>query len=128
MDPAFDAATPRSPRCAAGAPSIKRALLDQTLVSGIGNIYADEALWRARLHCARPTETLTRAQGRRGARRRPREVMDEALAAGGTSFDALYVNVERRSRATSTASLDVYGREADRRARAAARRSAASRS
>ena len=43
---------------------LKRALLDQTAVSGIGNIYADEALWRARLHGARPTEKLTRAQGR----------------------------------------------------------------
>ena len=41
---------------------LKRALLDQTVVSGIGNIYADEALWRARLHWARPSETLTRAE------------------------------------------------------------------
>ena len=55
---------------------IKRALLDQSLISGVGNIYADEALWRARLHWARPTDTLTRPQieppargGRRGLRR-----------------------------------------------------------
>ena len=51
---------------------LKRALLDQTLVSGVGNIYADEALWRARLHYARPTETLTRAQVDAVLRRRPR--------------------------------------------------------
>ena len=41
---------------------LKRALLDQTLVSGIGNIYADEGLWRAQLHYARPTETLRVAE------------------------------------------------------------------
>ena len=61
MDPAFDldaaVAGIRRRRT-----EIKRALLDQTVVSGIGNIYADEALWHARLHGARPTEKLTRAQ------------------------------------------------------------------
>jgi formamidopyrimidine-DNA glycosylase len=87
---------------------IKRALLDQSLVSGIGNIYADEALWRARLHYARPTETLTRPavarllDGVRG-------VMGEALAAGGTSFDSLYVDVNGES-GYFERSLDVYGR------------------
>ena len=65
---------------------LKRALLDQTLVSGIGNIYADEALWRARLHGARPTETLTRPEARR-VLGFAREVMLEALGEGGTSFD-----------------------------------------
>ncbi len=44
---------------------VKRALLDQTLVSGIGNIYADETLWRARLHGERPTDVLTRPAARR---------------------------------------------------------------
>jgi formamidopyrimidine-DNA glycosylase len=71
---------------------LKRALLDQTVVSGIGNIYADEALWRARLHGSRATATLTRAQGHT-VLAAVTEVMTEALAAGGTSFDALYVNV-----------------------------------
>jgi formamidopyrimidine-DNA glycosylase len=88
---------------------IKRALLDQSLISGVGNIYADEALWRAKLHWARPTETLTRAEAGRvlaGAR----EVMGAALAAGGTSFDSLYVNVNGES-GYFERSLNVYGRE-----------------
>jgi formamidopyrimidine-DNA glycosylase len=75
---------------------LKRALLDQTLVSGIGNIYADEALWRARLHGAYPTATLTAAQGH-ALLRAVTEVITEALAAGGTSFDALYVNINGAS-------------------------------
>jgi len=72
---------------------VKRALLDQSLISGIGNIYADEALWRAGLHGERPTDRLTRAQAEL-LLRCAREVMDEALAVGGTSFDSLYVNVK----------------------------------
>ena len=90
---------------------LKRALLDQTVVSGIGNIYADEALWRARLHGERPTEKLTRAQGR-SVLTAATEVMDAALAAGGTSFDALYVNVNGAS-GYFDRSLDAYG-QADR--------------
>jgi len=86
---------------------IKRALLDQSLISGIGNIYADEALWRAKLHWARPTETLTRPAARR-LLAAVREVLDEALAAGGTSFDALYVNVNGES-GYFDRSLAVYG-------------------
>ena len=88
---------------------LKRALLDQTLVSGIGNIYADEALWRARLHWARPTATLTRPQGR-AVLAAATEVMTEALAAGGTSFDALYVNVNGAS-GYFDRSLAVYGQD-----------------
>jgi formamidopyrimidine-DNA glycosylase len=87
---------------------IKRALLDQSLISGVGNIYADEALWLARLHWARPTETLTRAETHRiieGVR----EVMTEALALGGTSFDSLYVNVNGES-GYFDRSLKAYGR------------------
>jgi formamidopyrimidine-DNA glycosylase len=75
---------------------LKRALLDQSLVSGIGNIYADEALWRARLHYARPTDTLRRAEALR-VLDAARDVMLDALAAGGTSFDSLYVNVNGAS-------------------------------
>ena len=75
---------------------LKRALLDQTLVSGIGNIYADEALWRAQLHGRRPTHRVTAAEGRR-VLHAAAEVMTEALAQGGTSFDALYVNVNGAS-------------------------------
>ncbi|GLW62587.1 formamidopyrimidine-DNA glycosylase [Actinomadura rubrobrunea] len=87
---------------------IKRALLDQSLISGVGNIYADEALWRARLHWARPTETLTRAEVRR-LLEAAREVMTAALAVGGTSFDSLYVNVNGES-GYFDRSLEVYGR------------------
>ncbi len=87
---------------------VKRALLDQTLVSGLGNIYADEALWRARLHYARPTETVRRREAAAlldGAR----TVMSAALGAGGTSFDALYVDVNGDSGYFGR-SLEVYGR------------------
>jgi formamidopyrimidine-DNA glycosylase len=88
---------------------LKRALLDQTLVSGIGNIYADEGLWRAQLHYARPTETLRRAEVER-ALAGASEVMSEALVQGGTSFDALYVNVNGAS-GYFDRSLAVYGQE-----------------
>jgi len=86
---------------------VKRALLDQTLVSGIGNIYADEALWRAQLHGRRPTDRLTRAQGRL-LLSAAASVMTAALAAGGTSFDALYVNVNGAS-GYFDRSLAAYG-------------------
>ncbi|GAA3575165.1 bifunctional DNA-formamidopyrimidine glycosylase/DNA-(apurinic or apyrimidinic site) lyase [Amycolatopsis ultiminotia] len=88
---------------------IKRALLDQTLVSGVGNIYADEALWRAKLHGTRPTERLTTAQGR-AVLEAATDVMSSALQAGGTSFDALYVNVNGQS-GYFDRSLDAYGQE-----------------
>ncbi len=88
---------------------VKRALLDQTLVSGVGNIYADEALWRARIHYARPVASLTRpALGRLLAA--VREVMLDALSQGGTSFDSLYVNVHGAS-GYFERSLAAYGRE-----------------
>ena len=110
MDPAFSlddaVAAVRRRRT-----ELKRALLDQTVVSGIGNIYADEALWRARLHGARPTERLTRAQGR-AVLFAAAQVMDEALAQGGTSFDTLYVNVNGAS-GYFDRSLAAYG-QADR--------------
>ncbi|HYJ66215.1 MAG TPA: bifunctional DNA-formamidopyrimidine glycosylase/DNA-(apurinic or apyrimidinic site) lyase [Nocardioidaceae bacterium] len=76
--------------------NVKRALLDQSLVSGIGNIYADEALWEARLHYARPTETLRRSEAHR-VLAATRMVMAAAMSAGGTSFDALYVGVDGQS-------------------------------
>ncbi|MGH3096742.1 MAG: bifunctional DNA-formamidopyrimidine glycosylase/DNA-(apurinic or apyrimidinic site) lyase [Streptosporangiales bacterium] len=87
---------------------IKRALLDQSFVGGIGNIYADEALWRARLHWARPTETLTRAEAARVVAGLE-DVLSAALLAGGTSFDALYVAVNGESGYFDRA-LHVYGR------------------
>ncbi|MGJ7906254.1 bifunctional DNA-formamidopyrimidine glycosylase/DNA-(apurinic or apyrimidinic site) lyase [Actinopolyspora sp. H202] len=87
---------------------IKRALLDQNLISGIGNIYADEALWRARLHWAHPTAALGYEQVHE-LLDSVVEVLGEALVAGGTSFDSLYVNVNGRSGYFSR-SLSVYGR------------------
>ncbi|MEW2374607.1 bifunctional DNA-formamidopyrimidine glycosylase/DNA-(apurinic or apyrimidinic site) lyase [Micromonospora sp. NPDC047812] len=88
---------------------VKRALLDQTLISGVGNIYADEALWRARLHGARPTDALTGPAALR-LLGHVRDVLGEAIKSGGTSFDALYVNVNGESGYFDRA-LNVYGRE-----------------
>ncbi|MDE8670298.1 bifunctional DNA-formamidopyrimidine glycosylase/DNA-(apurinic or apyrimidinic site) lyase [Pseudarthrobacter sp. H3Y2-7] len=88
---------------------LKRALLDQGLVSGIGNIYADESLWRAGLHYARPTDKLRRSDAERVIAS-AREVMLDALEAGGTSFDSLYVNVNGAS-GYFDRSLNAYGRE-----------------
>ncbi|GJN98798.1 formamidopyrimidine-DNA glycosylase 1 [Mycobacterium marinum] len=90
---------------------IKRQLLDQQVVSGIGNIYADEALWRAKVHGARVAATLTRRQ--LGAvLDAAADVMRAALAKGGTSFDSLYVNVNGQS-GYFDRSLDAYGREGE---------------
>ena len=88
---------------------IKRQLLDQTVVSGIGNIYADEALWRAGVNGARIAEKLSRRQLGE-LLDSAAEVMREALGQGGTSFDSLYVNVNGQS-GYFDRSLNVYGRE-----------------
>jgi formamidopyrimidine-DNA glycosylase len=95
LDPALDPAT-ASVLWRRGTRGIKQVLLDQTRVSGIGNIYADEALWLARIHPVRPADRVSAAQARElfGA---VRAVMESALAQGGTSFDALYVNVNGES-------------------------------
>jgi formamidopyrimidine-DNA glycosylase len=90
---------------------IKRQLLDQTVVSGIGNIYADEALWRAKVHGARVAATLSRRQ-LVAVLDAAAEVMSEALGKGGTSFDSLYVNVNGES-GYFDRSLDAYGREGE---------------
>ncbi|MEU6991307.1 bifunctional DNA-formamidopyrimidine glycosylase/DNA-(apurinic or apyrimidinic site) lyase [Streptomyces sp. NPDC046465] len=89
--------------------TIKRALLDQSLISGVGNIYADEALWRSRLHYERPTGSFTRPRTAE-LLGHVRDVMNAALAVGGTSFDSLYVNVNGES-GYFERSLDAYGRE-----------------
>jgi formamidopyrimidine-DNA glycosylase len=108
MDPLFDddLFVERVRRRASG---IKRILLDQTVVSGVGNIYADEALWRARLHGERLGTKLRRDDVRR-VLGDVREVMAAALAEGGTSFDALYVNVNGES-GYFDRSLHAYGQE-----------------
>ena len=87
---------------------IKKVLLDQSVISGVGNIYADEALWRARLHYAKPARTLSTAQTRE-LLEAVTQVLRESLAAGGTSFDALYVNVLGES-GYFERSLNAYGR------------------
>lgn len=87
---------------------IKKVLLDQLVISGVGNIYADEALWRARLHYAKPARTLSAAQTRE-LLEAVTQVLRESLAAGGTSFDALYVNVLGES-GYFERSLNAYGR------------------
>jgi formamidopyrimidine-DNA glycosylase len=108
MDPAFDqAAVIKAMR--RKHTELKRAMLDQTLVSGIGNIYADEALWHAKLHWARPTDRLTTPKYVE-VLSAAAEVMNQALKAGGTSFDALYVNVNGES-GYFDRSLNAYGQE-----------------
>jgi formamidopyrimidine-DNA glycosylase len=89
--------------------TVKRALLDQSLISGVGNIYADEALWRSRVHYERPTSGFTRPRTAE-LLGHVREVMSAALDVGGTSFDSLYVNVNGES-GYFDRSLDAYGRE-----------------
>ncbi|WP_069170479.1 bifunctional DNA-formamidopyrimidine glycosylase/DNA-(apurinic or apyrimidinic site) lyase [Streptomyces griseus] len=108
LDPAFDD-TAFHTALRLRRTTIKRALLDQSLISGVGNIYADEALWRSRLHYERPTATLTRPVTA-GLLGHVRDVMREALDQGGTSFDSLYVNVNGES-GYFDRSLDAYGRE-----------------
>lgn len=90
---------------------IKKVLLDQSVISGVGNIYADEALWRARLHYAKPARTLSAAQTRE-LLEAVTQVLRESLAAGGTSFDALYVNVLGES-GYFERSLNAYGRSGE---------------
>lgn len=107
MDAAFDVReTIRALRSRRS--EVKRALLDQTLVSGIGNIYADEALWRARVHWGHPTARISVVKAH-AVLEAASTVMTEALRAGGTSFDALYVNVNGES-GYFERSLDAYGR------------------
>ncbi len=89
--------------------AVKRALLDQNLVSGVGNIYADEALWRAQIHPERSCTRLRQADALR-VLNSAREVMEEALESGGTSFDALYVNVNGNS-GYFDRRLAVYGQQ-----------------
>lgn len=110
LDPEFDddAFVRRVRRSASG---IKRILLNQTVISGVGNIYADEALWIAQLHGERRGDRLRVADVERlleGAR----SVMLAALGQGGTSFDALYVNVNGES-GYFDRSLEVYGQEGE---------------
>ncbi|MCW4384882.1 bifunctional DNA-formamidopyrimidine glycosylase/DNA-(apurinic or apyrimidinic site) lyase [Salinibacterium sp. SYSU T00001] len=96
-------------RLAARRTGIKRALLDQTLISGIGNIYADEALWAARIHYDEPTDALSRPRAKR-LLQEVRHVLTKALAEGGTSFDTQYLNVNGES-GFFAHSLNAYGQQ-----------------
>jgi len=107
MEAAFDRAA-FATRLRSRRTGIKRALLDQSLVSGVGNIYADEALWRARLHWARAADRLRGPDVNRLVDA-VQEVFADALHVGGTSFDDLYVNVNGES-GYFDRSLAVYGR------------------
>lgn len=91
--------------------TIKRALLDQTLISGIGNIYADESLWAARVHYDQPTATLSRTRAKL-LLSEVRLVLRRALAEGGTSFDSQYLNVNGQS-GYFAHSLNAYGRQGE---------------
>lgn len=108
LDPFFDDAAFFA-KLAKRNTGIKRALLDQTLISGIGNIYADEALWASRIHYDQPTSTLSRPRART-LLAEVRLVLGKALAEGGTSFDSQYLNVNGESGYFSH-SLNAYGQQ-----------------
>lgn len=110
LDPLFDDAL-FFRRLAARRSGIKRALLDQTLISGIGNIYADEALWAARVHYDQPATSLSRGRARR-LLSEVRQVLTRALIEGGTSFDTQYLNVNGES-GYFARSLQAYGQHGD---------------
>ena len=88
---------------------VKRALLDQTLISGVGNIYADESLWAAKIHGERSADSLSKAKAQE-LLCEVRQVLNKALAEGGTSFDAQYVNVNGQS-GYFAHSLNAYGQQ-----------------
>jgi len=106
LDPAFDDQAFRIALARRGS-AIKRVLLDQGVVSGIGNIYADESLWAARIHPETPAERLS-TQAVRRLLAEVRLVLTKALAEGGTSFDAQYVNVNGQA-GYFAHSLNAYG-------------------
>jgi formamidopyrimidine-DNA glycosylase len=110
LDPAFDDARFFA-QLAKRRTGVKRALLDQNLVSGVGNIYADESLWAARIHYDQPTDSLSRARAKT-LLAEVRLVLGKALAEGGTSFDAQYVNVNGASGYFSH-SLNAYGQQGE---------------
>ena len=91
--------------------AIKSVILNQEIMSGVGNIYADESLWRAKVHPEIPANELSvRKIG--ALVDVATEVMAEAVAVGGTSFDAMYINVNGESGFFET-SLAAYGQEGE---------------
>lgn len=110
IDPAFDDAGFRFALAKRGS-AIKRVLLDQGVISGVGNIYADESLWAARIHPETPASALS-TQAVRRLLTEIRSVLAKALAEGGTSFDAQYVNVNGQA-GYFAHSLNAYGRHGE---------------
>jgi formamidopyrimidine-DNA glycosylase len=90
---------------------IKRVLLDQSVMSGVGNIYADESLWRSKIHPATPCVEIS-TQKIESLLRAVESVMSKALVEGGTSFDSLYINVNGES-GYFAHSLEAYGRKGE---------------
>jgi formamidopyrimidine-DNA glycosylase len=86
---------------------IKRVLLDQGVLSGIGNIYADEALWRAKLHYDKSASSTSTVKAKE-LLQHVREILATAVEAGGTSFDEQYKNVNGES-GYFEVSLNAYG-------------------
>ena len=91
--------------------AIKPAILNQNIISGIGNIYADEALWRAKIHPEIICEDLNENEIKKVIKSAIL-VMKSSIQAGGTSFDEQYKNVNGESGYFSR-SLKVYGREGE---------------
>ena len=110
FDPAFNLAETIL-RFSKKKTEIKRALLDQSVMSGVGNIYADEALWRSKIHPESRTETM-KVSRIKDLIENAKEVMSEALKVGGTSFDDLYINVNGES-GYFERSLSAYGQEGE---------------
>ena len=90
---------------------IKTALLNQEIMSGVGNIYADETLWRAKIHPETLTSDLTKKKIATIIETAT-TVMQEAINQGGTSFDDLYINVNGES-GFFEQSLNAYGQEGE---------------
>lgn len=106
LDPHFNAGAVAS-RMAKKNSGIKRVLLDQNLLSGIGNIYADESLWLAKLHYDKPASEISKKKHLELIEIAS-EVLRKAVAQGGTSFDEQYKNVNGESGYFSQ-SLNAYG-------------------
>ncbi len=88
---------------------IKPLLLDQRFLAGLGNIYADEALWRARIHPLRPANTLTPAEAQR-LHKAIRVVLTSAIASGGTTLeDEVYRQADGQA-GEFASELAAYGR------------------
>ena len=106
LDPYFDAKSVVD-KLLTRKTGIKNVLLDQNLMSGIGNIYADEALWLTKLHYNTPAENLTKKKALE-LLEIVQEVLRKAVAEGGTSFDEQYKNVNGES-GYFAVSLNAYG-------------------